>query len=70
MLTLQTPCANCVTVGQDHIYVGCAEGIVRIFDPRTLHFLCTMPRPHYLGVDVAAGLDARLGVVHVVVIDK
>ena len=24
-----------------------------------MHFISTLPKPHFLGVDVAAGLDAR-----------
>ncbi|XP_074662652.1 uncharacterized protein LOC141915135 [Tubulanus polymorphus] len=54
---LRTKSANCITTGENHIFIGCAEGIVRIFSPYTLHFLATLPRPHYIGVDIAAGLD-------------
>jgi hypothetical protein len=44
-------------VGEQHIFVGCADGIVRCFSPFTLQFVTTLPRTHYLGVDVAKGLS-------------
>ncbi|XP_031332032.1 mitogen-activated protein kinase-binding protein 1 isoform X3 [Photinus pyralis] len=54
---LRTSSANCITVGKTYIFVGCAEGIVRCFDPTTLRFVTTLPRTHYLGVDVSQGLN-------------
>lgn len=55
----QTTSANCMAVGDQYIFVGCADGIVRCFDPSTLHFVTTLPRTHYLGVDVCQGLNIR-----------
>ena len=52
----QTTNANSLTVGEDFIFIGCAEGIVRCFSPHTLQFITTLPRTHYLGVDVSKGL--------------
>ncbi|KAL6420994.1 hypothetical protein ACFW04_011451 [Cataglyphis niger] len=54
---LRTSSANCMTVGDKYIFIGCAEGIVRCFSPSTLQFITTLPRTHYLGVDVAQGLS-------------
>ncbi|XP_066601147.1 mitogen-activated protein kinase-binding protein 1 isoform X2 [Prorops nasuta] len=54
---LRTTSANCMTVGDKFIFIGCAEGIVRCFSPITLQFVTTLPRTHYLGVDVAKGLS-------------
>lgn len=48
-----------MTVGDKYIFIGCAEGIVRCFSPSTLQFITTLPRTHYLGVDVAQGLSIR-----------
>jgi len=59
----QTTSANCMTVGENFIFIGCAEGIVRCFSPSTLQFVTTLPRTHYLGVDVAQGLSIRFVVV-------
>ncbi|XP_051175417.1 mitogen-activated protein kinase-binding protein 1 isoform X1 [Leptopilina boulardi] len=53
---LRTTSANCMTVGDKYIFIGCAEGIIRCFSPVTLQFITTLPRTHYLGVDVAQGL--------------
>ena len=53
---LQTQGANCLTVGEDFIFIGCSDGIVRCFSPHTLQFITTLPRTHYLGVDVSKGL--------------
>lgn len=44
-----------MSIGINYIAVGCADGIVRIFDP-LLRFVCTLPRPHVLGTDLAKGL--------------
>ena len=60
---LQTTSANCMTVGENYIFIGCAEGIVRCFSPSTLQFVTTLPRTHYLGVDVAQGLSIRFVVI-------
>ncbi|XP_046819330.1 uncharacterized protein LOC124424389 isoform X4 [Vespa crabro] len=54
---LRTSSANCMAVGDKYIFIGCAEGIVRCFSPNTLEFITTLPRTHYLGVDVAQGLS-------------
>ncbi|KAE8751323.1 hypothetical protein FOCC_FOCC001894 [Frankliniella occidentalis] len=54
---LRTTSANCMSVGEHYIFIGCADGIVRCFSPLTLQFITTLPRTHYLGVDVAQGLN-------------
>ncbi|XP_021353584.1 mitogen-activated protein kinase-binding protein 1-like isoform X2 [Mizuhopecten yessoensis] len=54
---LRTPSASCLSAGEDHIFVGCANGVVRVFSGRNLHFLVSLPRPHHLGVDVASVLS-------------
>ncbi|XP_069193391.1 mitogen-activated protein kinase-binding protein 1 isoform X4 [Procambarus clarkii] len=54
---LRTTSANCVVAGEGYIYVGCAEGIIRCFSPFNLQFVTTLPRTHYLGVDVSKGLS-------------
>ncbi|XP_013394584.1 WD repeat-containing protein 62 isoform X1 [Lingula anatina] len=60
---LRTTKANCLSAGADYIFVGCADGTVRIFSAQSLHFVCSMPKPHYLGVDVTAGQDpSHMGV--------
>lgn len=48
--------ASCISITPQYILVGCAEAIIRIFDPSTLEYITTLPRTHYLGVDVANGL--------------
>ncbi|XP_059095788.1 mitogen-activated protein kinase-binding protein 1-like isoform X3 [Tigriopus californicus] len=53
---LRTENANCLSVGEDFIFIGCADGIVRCFSPHTLQFITTLPRTHYLGVDISKGL--------------
>lgn len=50
---LRTSRAYSLVVGQNMICIGCAEGIVRVFNPQNLHFICTLPRPHALGTDLA-----------------
>uniref|UniRef100_A0A674F5H5 Mitogen-activated protein kinase binding protein 1 n=1 Tax=Salmo trutta TaxID=8032 RepID=A0A674F5H5_SALTR len=40
------------------IFCGCADGTVRVFSPVNLHFICTLPRPHCLGTDIATVVEA------------
>ncbi|KAL0858742.1 hypothetical protein ABMA27_011216 [Loxostege sticticalis] len=54
---LRTSSANCMAIGSSYIFVGCAEGIVRVFAPDSLRYVTTLPRTHYLGVDVAQGTN-------------
>ncbi|XP_057715506.1 mitogen-activated protein kinase-binding protein 1 isoform X1 [Corythoichthys intestinalis] len=50
--------ATCLCVTDELIFCGCSDGTVRAFSPHSLHFLCTLPRPHFLGADVAAVTNA------------
>lgn len=52
----RTTNANCIVVNGQFILVGCAEAIIRIFNAQTLEYVTTLPRTHYLGVDVAQGI--------------
>ena len=54
---LRTTCANCVTAAGDYIFIGCANGVVRVFSAQNLHYVANLPHPHYLGVDVASALN-------------
>lgn len=54
---LRTASANCMAIGSNYIFVGCAEGIVRCFSPKTLEYITTLPQSHYLGVDVSQGYN-------------
>ncbi|XP_071078858.1 mitogen-activated protein kinase-binding protein 1-like [Haliotis cracherodii] len=51
---LRTKCATSISGGEDHIFIGCAEGIVRVFSAKSLHFVTSLPHPHFLGVDVSS----------------
>ncbi|XP_015745206.1 mitogen-activated protein kinase-binding protein 1 isoform X2 [Python bivittatus] len=55
---LRTTVANCISVNYDYIFCGCADGTVRIFNPSNLHFVTTLPKPHFLGTDVASITEA------------
>ncbi|XP_043554434.1 mitogen-activated protein kinase-binding protein 1 [Chiloscyllium plagiosum] len=52
-----TTMANCLSVSEDFIFCGCADGTVRLFNPANLHFIATMPKPHHLGMDIAAATE-------------
>ncbi|XP_070582274.1 mitogen-activated protein kinase-binding protein 1-like isoform X4 [Ptychodera flava] len=54
---LRTSQAYCVAVSESYIFAGCANGVIRIFSADTLHYTGTLPRPHDLGVNVAASMD-------------
>nr|KAF6408439.1 WD repeat domain 62 [Molossus molossus] len=49
--------SSCLCVSQELIFCGCTDGIVRIFQAHNLHYLANLPKPHFLGVDVAQGLE-------------
>ncbi|XP_034756679.1 mitogen-activated protein kinase-binding protein 1-like [Etheostoma cragini] len=51
---LRTGAAQALSLSEDMIFCGCADGTVRAFSPVDLHFICTLPRPHPLGSDVSA----------------
>lgn len=60
----QTERAYAICLGEQHIFIGCAGGLVRVFDAETLNFLATLPRPHHLGVDVSVSLPEKSVVLH------
>lgn len=56
---LKTDSANCISISQQYICVGCSQGVIRCFKPLSLEFVCTLPRPHCLGLDIAKGFTIR-----------
>ncbi|XP_037675577.1 WD repeat-containing protein 62 [Choloepus didactylus] len=56
-INLKVSLSSCLSVSQELIFCGCTDGIVRIFQAHSLHYLANLPKPHYLGVDVAQGLE-------------
>nr|XP_019947162.1 PREDICTED: mitogen-activated protein kinase-binding protein 1 [Paralichthys olivaceus] len=55
---LRTSVAQSLSLSEDMIFCGCADGTVRAFSPANLHFVCTLPRPHPLRTDVSAITEA------------
>ncbi|XP_054900420.1 mitogen-activated protein kinase-binding protein 1-like [Poeciliopsis prolifica] len=55
---LRTGAAQSLSLSEDAIFCGCADGTVRAFRPADLHFVCTLPRPHPVGADVSAVTEA------------
>lgn len=55
----QTPHAAAISASELQIFVGCSNGVVRVFSALTLHYVATLPHPHFLGIDVALGKDPR-----------
>ncbi|KAJ8353572.1 hypothetical protein SKAU_G00211390 [Synaphobranchus kaupii] len=55
---LRTSLASSLSVTEELIFCGCADGTVRAFSPVNLHFICTLPRPHSLGADIATVTEA------------
>ena len=41
-----------MTMDDDLLFIGCAEGLIRCFRSGRLDFVATLPLPHHLGVDV------------------
>ncbi|XP_011248845.1 WD repeat-containing protein 62 isoform X8 [Mus musculus] len=57
-INLKVSLSSCLCVSDELIFCGCTDGIVRIFQAHSLLYLTNLPKPHYLGVDVAHGLDS------------
>ncbi|XP_037541969.1 mitogen-activated protein kinase-binding protein 1-like [Nematolebias whitei] len=55
---LRTTVAQTLTLSEELIFCGCADGMVRVLWAADLHFVCALPRPHPLGSDVSAMTDA------------
>nr|XP_020642717.1 WD repeat-containing protein 62 isoform X4 [Pogona vitticeps] len=53
-IDLKVSLANCICVSEEFIFCGCANGTVRVFCAHNLHYLSDLPKPHYLGIDLAA----------------
>uniref|UniRef100_F6UN22 WD repeat domain 62 n=1 Tax=Monodelphis domestica TaxID=13616 RepID=F6UN22_MONDO len=56
-INLKVSLSSCLCVSEDLIFCGCTDGTVRIFQTHDMHYVTNLPKPHYLGVDVAQGLD-------------
>ncbi|XP_053744246.1 mitogen-activated protein kinase-binding protein 1-like [Synchiropus splendidus] len=57
---LRTGVAQALSLSEDMIFCGCADGTVRAFSPADLCFISTLPRPHKLGSDVSSVTKASL----------
>uniref|UniRef100_A0A8C0MRV4 WD repeat domain 62 n=1 Tax=Canis lupus familiaris TaxID=9615 RepID=A0A8C0MRV4_CANLF len=56
-IDLKVSLSSCLCVSQELIFCGCTDGIVRMFQAHSLQYLANLPKPHYLGVDVAQALE-------------
>ena len=55
-VTIPTKRAYCMAANYDDglLYVGCANGTIRIYNGASLDYVGMLPRPHKLGVDLTA----------------
>ncbi len=47
---------NSVQADSEFLFIGCSYGTTLIYLKASLEFFAMLPRPHYLGVDIAQGL--------------
>ncbi|XP_029026179.1 WD repeat-containing protein 62-like isoform X2 [Betta splendens] len=59
-VNLKTSSVSCLSVSEDFIFCGCADGVVRLFNPANLQYITNLHRPHSLGVDLAQSLQHGL----------
>jgi WD40 repeat protein len=52
LVNLKVTQATCVTATESYVICGCSNGIIRLFNPLSLQFVCVMPRPHVLGLPI------------------
>ncbi|XP_021089548.1 WD repeat-containing protein 62 isoform X2 [Mesocricetus auratus] len=57
-IDLKVSFSSCLCVSEELIFCGCTDGVVRTFQAHSLQYLANLPKPHYLGIDVAQGLDS------------
>ncbi|KXJ04915.1 WD repeat-containing protein 62, partial [Exaiptasia diaphana] len=48
--------ALCMVADDKFLICGYNNGFIRIFDSGSLEFITTLPKPHYLGVNIADGI--------------
>ena len=48
-----------LAVAKGVVMCGCEGGLVRVFDPLTLDYVATLPRPHPLDVNLSAAVCTR-----------
>ncbi|KAI9347797.1 WD40-repeat-containing domain protein [Zopfochytrium polystomum] len=57
---LKVEAGRCIALCERFIVCGCAQGVVRLFEPITMKHLQTLPRPHPIGFDVSSAVGSRL----------
>ena len=48
-----------------HVFLTFLYFIFRVFNPLKLQHIVTLPKPHFLGVNIAEGMDLRYMFFHV-----
>ena len=56
-ITLETSFTNCIYADNEFLFIGCNNGTTLIYLKSSLTFFASLPRPHYLGIDISQGLD-------------
>uniref|UniRef100_A0A3B5AA33 Translation initiation factor beta propellor-like domain-containing protein n=1 Tax=Stegastes partitus TaxID=144197 RepID=A0A3B5AA33_9TELE len=46
---LKTAAASCLSITESFVFCGCADGVIRVFNPSNLQYISTLQRPHRLG---------------------
>ncbi|XP_023141227.1 WD repeat-containing protein 62 isoform X2 [Amphiprion ocellaris] len=49
---LKTTSASCLSITESLVFCGCADGVIRVFNPSNLQYISTVQRPHHLGVNL------------------
>ncbi|KAJ3330592.1 hypothetical protein HDU76_005282 [Blyttiomyces sp. JEL0837] len=58
---LKVSAGFCIAICRRFIACGCSDGIIRFFEPVTMKYITTLPKPHALGVDVAHSVGTSSG---------
>nr|CAG8559660.1 314_t:CDS:10 [Entrophospora candida] len=51
-VNLQAKGAFSIVASEQYVICACTDGVIRLFEPMTLKYLGTLPKPHPLGVDL------------------
>lgn len=48
----------CLECSEEYVMCGCGDGVIRLFDPASLDYIATMPRPHPLNIELSSSLHS------------
>ncbi|KAI9103015.1 WD40-repeat-containing domain protein [Phlyctochytrium arcticum] len=61
---LKVQAGKTITVSETLVICGCTDGIMRVFEQRTLAYVSTLPKPHPIDVELQTSRHARTNAIY------